>query len=145
MKKFDTKGAPVKFKQLVDLAIRDAAWELSVEHYSISFDFPAKNDRRDSSGYGRSAASTSVGRRYLRARVSIYPWFVEAWKNKEYTDQYVREVIFHEVAHVVTQHLYELAIATYRDEGEMVDAWESLTTSVGRLAHRLAKLSSAKK
>ena len=49
------------------------------------------------------------------------------------------EIIAHEVAHIATAKLYYVATCIYKDEGETIDAWESLTTIVGRLLTRIPK------
>jgi hypothetical protein len=57
---------------------------------------------------------------------------MRAWKDKDF--ETIKTIIHHEVAHLATQHLFDIATAVYKDEGETRDAWETLTTVVGRLS-----------
>jgi hypothetical protein len=94
-------------------------------------DLPAKENG------GLVAADINVNRRYLTADINIYPHGVKQWRNG--TDEDMERIVAHETAHIATQHLFDVAVATYRDEGEMHDAWETLTEVVGQLSLKLAK------
>jgi hypothetical protein len=77
--------------------------------------------------------------RYLTVTVKVYPYMVNEWKKKSMNDEDIHEIIAHEMSHVATNHLYRLATSVYKDEGETKDAWESLTTIIGRLVHEVDK------
>ena len=82
---------------------------------------------------GDAAATMSVDLRYMRAHLKVFPYIIDGWKNKKVTSQEVEEIIAHEVSHIATNHLFTIAVATYKEEGETIDSWENLTTVVGRL------------
>lgn len=98
----------------------------------------AVDDNRMEHGSGVAATAT-VEIRYLRVVIKIYPHMINMWEGKKMSDEEVHEIIAHEVSHLATNHLFQMATATYRDEGEMKDAWEGLTTIVGRLVHEVDK------
>lgn len=89
-----------------------------------------------------AAMSINIRRRYLDFNMRIYPYCEELWKKGE--KQELAEMVAHESAHLLTQHMMDMATATYKDEGETTDAWESLTESIGRLACRIDKKTNAK-
>lgn len=46
-----------------------------------------------------------------------------------------KEILAHEVVHLVTHQLHYLATCVYKDEGETTDVWESTKEIVGRLIY----------
>lgn len=125
---------PKKMKALVIAAIKRHAWNIGVSHYTGDILYMEEDCKK---GEYFTLASADVDRRYLRATFKIYPELIKRWEREG--DQYVEDAIAHEVAHIATQHLYDVAVATYRDEGEMKDAWETLTEVVSRLSIKLDK------
>lgn len=122
---------PKELKTYVTECVKKAAWCAEVTHFQISVHYMEKDEDtkdRDSD----VLASMSVDRRYLLGILRIYPALIKKWKNKD--GKYIlRHTVFHEVAHLVTQHMMEIATACYKDEGETKDAWESLTERVARM------------
>lgn len=84
------------------------------------------------------AADIRVNRRYLTYTLNIYPSVQKLWKNGEKGE--VEKVLHHEMAHLNTQHLMDMAVSTYKDEGETKDAWESLTETMGRMSMAMTNL-----
>jgi len=82
-------------------------------------------------------ASMNVDMRYLNANLYIYPSMIRNWNQKIMDDEDIKDAIAHEISHIATNHMYMLATSIYKDEGEMKDAWESLTTVIGRLVHEI--------
>lgn len=130
MKKTSTK-IPEKLKDLVKDAIKRHAWNIGVSHYTGDIHWM----QEDVEGDGIIAAEITVNRRYLKFTLKIYPDTVKKWH--EQGDQYVEEVIAHEIAHLATHHFYDVATARYCDDGEMKDAWETCTQVIGQLSYRL--------
>lgn len=126
---------PMKLKKLVVDSAQRHARNIGVSHYTMDILY-LENDKKTRDG-DFVLASCSVDRRYLKATLSIYPHLIKHWRNDG--DQEMENAIAHEVAHIATQHLFEVATATYRDEGEMKDAWETLTEVVARLSIKLDK------
>lgn len=131
---------PDKFRQLVSSGVSRYMNVLGMNHYRSKV-FYRKNDKDDHRdhccGEGRVAAEATVDMRYLTVHVKIYPWLIEDWKKGIMDDTDITEIIAHEVAHTATNHMYRLATSIYKDEGETKDAWESLTTIIGRLVHEI--------
>lgn|SRR3990167_2792492 len=129
-----------KFKKLVRDAASDYQNILGFWHYDVKILYFDEDWKKDGDNLeDRTLAQCSVDKRYLTGTLKIYPCFEKAWKTKEFDNEEVRKVVAHEMAHLATQFMFDLAIATYRDEGEMLDAWESLTTTVGRLLYEVKK------
>lgn len=131
----DKYSVPKKLKNLVKDLIRRHAWNMGVSHYMGDIIYMQKDKSRDDDG--TTLAECRVDRRYLTASFRIYPAAVKEWKERG--DVAMEEVIAHEVAHILTDHLHYLAICCYKDEGETKDAWESLTSSIARISEKLDK------
>lgn len=123
---------PKALKKLVLDAIKRHAWNIGVSHFVGDVLWMAEDKKIDGHYV---VAEDSVDRRYLRCTFKLYPEFIKHWRNDG--DPYVESTIAHEVAHIATQHLFDVAIARYCDDGEMKDAWETLTEVIGKLSTRL--------
>ena len=85
-------------------------------------------------------ASSHVDTRYLRLDISIYPFLVEQWNNRKLDTEEIHTIIAHEVSHLATHSLYKLAISVFKNEEELTDSWESLTSLIGRLLNKIDRL-----
>lgn len=128
-------GVDPKLKRLVIDSLRRHAWNMGVSHYKG--DIVYMEEDRIEEGEGPTHASMTIDRRYLRAVLKIYPAAIKRWKTEG--DRSIEDLIAHETAHILTEHLYHLATAVYKDSGEMEDAREALTESIGRLSVMLDK------
>lgn len=133
-----------KFKKLVKTAAAEYVRILPAQHYQIGVIFADEDEEHhtDEGGHDVHAyveASSAVDRRYLTCKIKVFPQTWKKWQKKIYDDTDVRSIIAHEVAHIATQFMYDIGTATYRDEGEMRDAWESCTTLIGRLLVQLSE------
>jgi hypothetical protein len=128
------KQKPISAAQKAKIrdAIKRHAWNIGVSHYVGDILYMTEDECDDDFC---KVASCAVDRRYLRATFKIYPAFFKSWKKEG--DPFLERAIAHEVAHIATAHLYDCAIATFVEEGEMKDAWETLTEVVGRLSTKL--------
>ena len=109
---------------------------LGMNHYRANLSY-AINDIDEKEG--DVAATANVDKRYLSVNIRIYPILVKNWLEKKMDDEDVHEIIAHEMSHLATNDLYSLASSVYKTEEETKDAWESLTTVVGRLVHEVDK------
>lgn len=130
---------PKELRKIVADSIFRYLNALGVNQYRSRIFYMKKDDEP---GYANGEtsnklASAQVDRRYLTLNVNIYPVLINGWIEKKFDNEDVSQFMAHEVSHIVTQHMYTMATAPYKDEGEMKDAWESLTTIVGRLLHEV--------
>lgn len=132
------KGVPRSLRKIISRAVSDYCWELRVQQWNVGIEYKHE-DKEQEDPLNHVCASIVVNRRYLEAVVSIYPYLVKKYVTKKYNEDEVRQVVAHEISHLVTEHFYHVATAPYRDQGEMHDAWETCTTVIGRLIHRLAQ------
>lgn len=123
---------PDKLKALVLDSVKRHAWNIGVSHY-VGDILWMEEDKKHDDTY--THAEMDVDRRYLRATLKLFPIFIELWKTDG--NQYVENTIAHEVAHCATAHLYHVATARYCDDGEMQDAWETLTETLSRVSVKL--------
>lgn len=123
---------PRKLKALVIDSVRRHAWNIGVSHYTADILW-ADEDKKKEEDF--LFAETEPDRRYLHATFTIYPFAIRRWKERG--DSFIENLMAHEVAHLATAHLYHCATCRYVEEGEMDDAWESLTETIGRLSHKL--------
>lgn len=124
-----------KLKAFVIDQCQKAAWNIGVSHFHI--DILYQKEPKKSEDGNDVLGEMSTDRRYLKGTLRISPLVEDMWRRGEKNE--VKDVIHHEIAHLATQHLYDVGTATYRDEGEMKDAWETLTTVVGRMSLLLDK------
>lgn len=113
---------------------------LGMKHYNVRVLYMASSANPQDDDYmtgGEVAAATEVDTRYLRATIKIFPFTYNGWRDKRMSDSDIHEIIAHEVCHIATPHMFQVATATYKDSGEMHDAWESTTTIMGRLVHKM--------
>ena len=81
-------------------------------------------------------------RRYLHGTMKLYPCVLKKWEMKEKNS--VKEIVFHEIAHLASQHLYDVATSRYCDDGEMDDAWETCTEVIARMSLVIDELKNKK-
>ena len=133
---------PNKLREMIREDVDRYLNVIGMNHYRARILYIRKDtsdEEHHSCGEGTVAASATVNNRYLRVRVNIYPHLVTEWKKKRMDDEEIHEIIAHEMSHVATHHMYVLATSVYKDDGEMKDGWESLTTIIGRLVHEVDK------
>ena len=137
---------PTKLRKMISSDVFRYLNILGMNHYQGKI-FYMKKDVEDQyrDRDGSTLASALVDHRYLVVNINIYPILVSRWKNKLSDDNDIHEVIAHEVSHIATNHMYQMATCTYKDEGETKDAWESLTTIIGRLVHEIGIFRSKRK
>lgn len=132
---------PKRLKKLVLEAVKRHAWNIGVSHFKGDILW-MKEDKKTEEGELVSA-EMQVNRRYLTSTLRIFPVAIKDWEERG--DEYMEEVIAHEVAHLATEHLRQMALSTFKDSGELDDAWETLTEVVGRLSTKVDRLIRKKK
>lgn len=130
---------PDKLRKIVAEDARKYLSVLGMRHYQIKVMYMFEDEQPKEDHHGQVAASAEVDMRYLRLSVRVFPHMVKMWEKGNMSDEEVHEIIAHEIAHTATQHMHNLAIATFKDQGETLDAWEALTTIVGRLLHEVER------
>lgn len=142
-KKKKSNTIPLKLKKLIKDAAKRHAWNIGVSHYECSIWYMKEDiDPRDGNR-GHVVAEALVDRRYLTLAIRIYPCAIEHWKKDG--DEYMEDVVAHEVAHAATEHFKDMAYATFKDDGELKDAWETCTQVIARLSVNLDKYKRGKK
>lgn len=124
-------------KKLIISLAQKHAWNIGVSNYEIDIHYMQDDkhiEDRDASVLGEM----TTDRRYLKGTMKIYPAAVKKWK--EHGDKILDDVVSHEIAHLATQHFYDVATARYCDDGEMKDAWETVTEVISRLSRRIKDL-----
>lgn len=110
--------------------VKDAQLYMSTQQYSIDYGFAKKDkpSRHEDEGISNTIAEITTDRRYLKATIAIYPYALTL------TEDRLKAAIYHEVAHTLTDPLFYIATSVYKDEGETLDARESLTEICSRMA-----------
>lgn len=135
---------PEDFKKFVRKCAQDYGWYLKIQHFKVDIFFNKTDCKDDEIGSGkRTAASINVDVRYLKATIDIYPRLLDDWKLGSKNE--VAESISHEMAHIITQPLFDLTQTTYKTVTETKNEWEALTERIGRLTHKLAALDMKKR
>lgn len=133
MAKKRADAIPRKLRKLVLDSIRRHAWNIGVSQYTGDVRYMQADKQTGLDTWIQ--ADITVDRRYLTFTLQLYPRAIKLWR--EVGDSHIERVISHEIGHLATQHFFDVATATYRDEGEMKDAWETCTEVIGRLALKL--------
>lgn len=133
---------PEDFKTFVRKCVQEFAWHLKIQHYDVELFFEQKQPAGDE-GEVKTAASTKVDRKYLKATIYIYPRTLDEWQFKNKVQ--IGRIVAHEIAHIATQHLFDLTQTQWKTPTETNDAWESLTEIVARLTHRVTTLANKKR
>lgn len=133
-----TKKSPIpkEFKKIIEEALNRYRFLLGMLNYKGDIFYHAEDKEPNENG-DKVAMEIHVDHRYLIANLNVFPWIVEDWKNKKMDDDDVERIVAHEVAHIATHTLHWLSICVFKDESETKDAWESLTTVMGRLLYNL--------
>ena len=108
--------------------------DLPVQDIRISF----KTDEccSDDDKHHTISASINVLPMYQSFALIIYKDVFEHWLGHDFN--FIKSVLCHEIGHVHTAKLVELAESSFKTEKEVTDADEQLTTKIGRyLAERL--------
>lgn len=129
------KPIPPKLKNLVRDAMRRHAWNIGVSHYNGDIIYADDDKKSDDGGFVNG--EMHVDRRYLHATLYIFPEAIRNWQQDG--DDFIEHLVAHEAAHIATQHMMDLVISCYKDQGETKDAWESLTEMIGRMSIKIAE------
>lgn len=127
---------PPRLKKIVQQEIRDVRRLMGREEYVIHTNY-LDDDKNTEDTNTPIHAEMHVDRRYLTASLNVYPVVIRLWNEKRMSDDELQETIAHEVAHIATEQMKDLIFSPFKNEGEAKDAWENLTTLVGRLLHSL--------
>lgn len=133
-KRKKTHPASNKVRKAVLEMIHKHMHNLSLQDYNIDIEY-MHEDHKDDHKTSHTKGEMVVNRRYKRGTMRLYP---KCYKRDSLQD--IEETVSHELAHINTQHVYDLMTACYKDEGETLDAWESLTEQIARLSRRIAIL-----
>jgi hypothetical protein len=130
-----------RFKKLIREAVQTHLHVIGQTDFSYTILYPAEDRHPSDStdGIGTTWADVHISLRYLTVDICAYPSLERRWKEKGITDEEVKEIIAHELAHLITEHMKNLIYATFKDEGEVKDAWEAATTRVGRMLYKLGQ------
>jgi hypothetical protein len=137
-----TKPIDKKLKEFIRETARTAAWNIGLSEYTMDIHYMEDDREADDLTGMNVAAEIRVNRRYLSCTIRVYPLLIEEWERGD--KKSVKECIVHEVAHLATEHMKDLVWSPFKDTGECKDAWESLTTRIGRMAERIDELEKKK-
>lgn len=129
------KPIPEEMKVIVRETIDRGRWAMNLEDYHFDIHYMEEDAYRKHDCDGKTVAEISVNQRYLSAVIKIYPHAILTWETDG--DEFLRDAVMHEMAHVLTEGMKDLVYNPFKTEQESKDAWEALTTKVGRLAMRV--------
>lgn len=135
------KSKPIApgLKKLIRESFRKHAWNLGVSHWEADIHYMDDPSERDTKREGTTAMEVDVDRRYIKAIIKVFPRVhQDMWHDRDY--RAIDQAVAHEISHILTQHMFDLAVSCYKDEGETKDAWESLTESIARLSCKIKEL-----
>ncbi|MFA5696635.1 MAG: hypothetical protein WC917_04330 [Bacilli bacterium] len=131
---------PIELRDMIAEDVEKFKKILKIENYDSKIFYSTKENEDNMCDYEKGlpiAASAHVDNRYLTVDIRVYPLLVNGWKSKELDKKDVHGIIAHEMSHVVTQPMFKLCYSVYKSEEEMKNAWENLTTIIGRLVETI--------
>lgn len=131
-------------KQTIPLKLRRLVLD-SIERYQEilnAWDYTGKIKYQEEDAEGL-AAHIETDRRYLSFIIFIYPLAIKNWK--ESGDEYMEELMAHEMSHLLTNGVTDLLLSLYKTDKEVTDERESLTEKISRLVVRIDKFKKKKK
>lgn len=131
-----------KMKQFFFDSVNEALKILNLNDYSVQIRWMKENDEGSLREGNDLLASIHVDKRYLKATIAVFPCLVTKWSDKKNGKEDIKHALFHEVAHIATQHFFDVATSIYKDEGETKDAWETCTERIAQLTLKVSSLSS---
>jgi len=138
---------PKKLRELISEDVNKFSKIAGLTKFKVRILYPDKDnkdnvkiDDPDRGERSIVAASTQINLPYLTVDLRIYPFLVEQWENGYFVDDDVNDIIAHEISHIATHRLYQLATASFRTEEELHNSWEELTTLLGRMLNTIDNL-----
>lgn len=128
---------PKKFRKLVMESAQEYRWILHREDMSFKTSWAHEDKKRSNDETLMLAAEIDVDVRYLSAHMTVYPFVWKDWMSGTKTDEDIKKIVAHEIAHMTTQKVVNLLHEPFCSKEEAIDAWESLTETVGQLLYRL--------
>jgi hypothetical protein len=86
--------------------------------------------------------SINYSEAYKNAHIYYYPITLELFEKKRWND--LQDGITHEIAHIITNHLADLAKERFVNEREVNDALEKITESFAQMGRRLLEVKKIK-
>lgn len=127
----------IKFKKFINDSIKSILAAADLPSYSYSTVFESHiHVNEDKRAHGIQA-EIEVLPEYQSFTITIYKNLEESFK-KGFNNT-VFNVLCHEIGHVHTEKLYDLAAETYKTEEEVRKSNEELSTKIGNYLYKLAK------
>lgn len=106
--------------------------------YSVSFaTFPEEDTRHGDAG-GTVMLEISFQKEYHSVFIKIHHCAYEMWAKKEYDE--LLDALVHEVAHIITCPIADLAMNRWAGKREITEANEEATESIAHVARKLLRL-----
>lgn len=123
---------PQKFRTFVENTVDEIKEEHGLKDFEIKYAFATKPTPVDDDGVPKTTAATiHIDPKYLDALITVYPIMVDLWKDN--SQNRIREILCHEIAHIRTDKMVRLARERYVNCEDIDTYWETLTEIVGRL------------
>lgn len=108
-----------------------------LREYSVSFSSHGDSDQRDTD-QGTVMLEISHQKDYHSVYIKIHSIAYEMWAEGEFDE--LLDALVHEVAHVITAPLAELAMQRYTSKREIYSANEEATESIAQVARKLLRI-----
>ena len=106
--------------------------------YSVMFATISESCAKSGESGGTVMLEISHQKEYHSVFLRIHSIAYEMWAKKEYDE--LLDALVHEVAHIITMPLSDLAMQRYVRQGEIVSANEEATESIAQVARKLLRL-----
>ncbi len=103
--------------------------------YEITYVYNNKPYEENEKDSFCTVASIDIEHKYSKASVDIYPKTVDLWIKKDYNA--LRNVLCHEIAHIIIEPLYNLVNQNYKSPTEVETVSEQATEKIGRIIYSL--------
>lgn len=106
--------------------------------YSVSFVTLPEEDIRHGDGGGTVMLEISFQKEYHSVLIKVHHVAYEMWVKKEYDE--LLDALIHEVAHIITCPMADLAMNRFAGKREIGEANEEATESIAHVARKLLRL-----
>ena len=110
----------------------------NLRSYSVSFVTLTEEDIREGNGGGTVMLEIGFQKEYHSVLIKIHSVAYEMWNKREHEE--LLDALIHEVAHIITTPMADLAMNRFVGKREIMEANEEATESIAQVARKLLRL-----
>jgi len=105
--------------------IKEAQKRMRLEHWTLNLKIEAEDDKE-------TLMTVGADGEYLQAIITVYEKTAQQ-EIKRFGIESIRQSVYHELSHILTNELKELAFKRFTNQDEINSAWERLAEHISRI------------